>query len=78
MAAGIDKEPVSVEEAPRTWQLPSAFTVLAGVTLVVWVLAFIVPTGAYDVSEDTGAPVPGRASPPERSRRRRFVFRSAS
>lgn len=43
----------------RKWQFPSAFTVLAGVTLVVWVLAFVIPTGRYDVSDETGAPIPG-------------------
>lgn len=44
---------------PRKFSFPSAFTVLFGVTVVVWLLAFIVPTGAYDVGEKTGAPVPG-------------------
>jgi uncharacterized ion transporter superfamily protein YfcC len=43
----------------RTWQFPSAFTVLAGVTLVVWALAFVIPTGRYDISPETGSPVPG-------------------
>lgn len=51
------------QEAPRhstrKWQFPSAFTVLAGVTLVVWVLAFVVPTGRYDIDAETGAPIPG-------------------
>lgn len=44
---------------PRAWQFPSAFTVLAGVTLVVWALAFVIPTGSYDISEETGGPAPG-------------------
>ena len=44
---------------PRAWQFPSAFTVLAGVTLVVWALAFVIPTGSYDISEKTGGPAPG-------------------
>lgn len=41
------------------WQFPSAFTVLAGVTLVVWTLAFVIPTGRYDTSAESGAPIPG-------------------
>lgn len=44
---------------PRKWSFPSAFTVLAVVTVAVWLLAFIIPTGKYAVSEETGAPVPG-------------------
>ena len=55
------------QEAPRhptrKWQFPSAFTVLAGVTLVVWVLAFVIPTGRYEVDAETGAPIPGSYQP---------------
>src|SRR5680860_1569551 len=47
------------EPKPRKFHFPSAFTVLFGVTVGVWLLAFIVPTGAYKVSEQTGRPVPG-------------------
>lgn len=43
----------------RKFTFPSAFTVLFGVTVVVWLLAFIIPTGAYKVSEKTGGPIPG-------------------
>jgi uncharacterized ion transporter superfamily protein YfcC len=43
----------------RGFSFPSAFTVLFGVTVGVWLLAFIVPTGAYEISEKTGGPVPG-------------------
>ena len=43
----------------RNWQFPSAFTVLAGVTFLVWLLAFVIPTGRYDISEETGGPIPG-------------------
>jgi uncharacterized ion transporter superfamily protein YfcC len=46
-------------EAPRRMRFPSAFTVLAAVTLAVWVLAFMVPTGQYASDPDTGRPVPG-------------------
>ncbi len=40
------------------WHFPSAITVLFVVTLAVWLLAFIIPTGAYEMDED-GRPVPG-------------------
>ncbi len=46
-------------EKKRPFRFPSAFTVLFAVTVLVWLLAFIVPTGAYKVSEKTGGPVPG-------------------
>lgn len=43
----------------RSFTFPSAFTVLAVVTVAVWLLALVVPTGSYQVSEETGGPVPG-------------------
>ena len=43
---------------PRRRRFPSAFTVLAVVTMAVWLLAFVVPTGQYAV-DDSGAPIPG-------------------
>ncbi|MGZ8735989.1 MAG: YfcC family protein [Nocardioides sp.] len=46
-------------EKKRSFRFPSAFTVLFGVTVLVWLLAFIIPTGAYKVSEETGGPIPG-------------------
>ncbi|HSS68430.1 MAG TPA: YfcC family protein, partial [Nocardioidaceae bacterium] len=48
-----------VEQAPtgRKFTFPSAFTVLFVVTIGVWLLAFIIPTGTYD--QKGGAPVPG-------------------
>ncbi len=46
-------------EAPRRFRFPSAFTVLFGVTIGVWLLAFVVPTGTYDSDAQSGAPVPG-------------------
>ncbi|MFE9407042.1 YfcC family protein [Streptomyces sp. NPDC006530] len=39
-------------------RFPSALTILAIVTLAVWVLAFVVPSGAYDRTAD-GAPLQG-------------------
>ncbi len=44
--------------APRKFRFPSAFTVLFGVTIAVWLLAFIIPTGAYQ-TDDSGRPIPG-------------------
>ncbi len=44
---------------PRSFRFPSAFTVLFAVTIAVWVLAFVVPTGRYASDPETGAPVPG-------------------
>ena len=44
---------------PRSFRFPSAFTVLFGVTIAVWVLAFVVPTGKYAADAETGAPIPG-------------------
>lgn len=44
---------------PKKWRFPSSFTVLFGVTLAVWLLAFVVPTGKYLVDDETGRPVPG-------------------
>ncbi|WP_424217421.1 YfcC family protein (plasmid) [Streptomyces sp. BI20] len=45
-------------EPARTRWFPSALTVLALVTLVVWALAFLVPPGQYD-RDDAGAPIAG-------------------
>lgn len=49
------------EGAPVTkgFRFPSAFTVLFAVTVLVWLLAFVIPTGAYEVDPDSGRPVPG-------------------
>ena len=58
------------EQTPsgRKFTFPSAFTVLFVVTIAVWLLAFIIPTGTYD--QEDGAPVPGQLPP----RRRRAVL----
>lgn len=45
-------------EKHRKFSFPSAFTVLFAVTVVVWLLAFIIPTGAYKMTQD-GRPIPG-------------------
>ncbi|MEU9252176.1 YfcC family protein [Streptomyces sp. NPDC048270] len=43
---------------PRKFAFPSALTILAVVTVAVWLLAFLVPAGQYDRGEN-GAPVSG-------------------
>lgn len=53
-----DDPPTSRTTQGRSWHFPSAFTVLFGVTVAVWLLAFVVPTGAYDL-DGAGAPIPG-------------------
>lgn len=47
------------DDQPRQWRFPSAFTVLAVVTFAVWILAFMVPTGQYEIDAETGGPIPG-------------------
>ncbi|MDN5771759.1 MAG: YfcC family protein [Microlunatus sp.] len=61
MTAETDPAPAPTpdQEKPRTFSFPSAFTVLVAVTVAVWVLAFIVPTGTYKVDQQTGGPIPG-------------------
>ncbi len=51
--------PADSGKKERGFTFPSAFTVLTVVTIAVWLLAFVVPTGAYKVSEETGGPIPG-------------------
>ncbi|MFE4632453.1 YfcC family protein [Streptomyces sp. NPDC056773] len=48
------------EEPPpaKKFSFPSALTVLAVVTVAIWLLAFLVPAGQYDRT-DSGAPVAG-------------------
>lgn len=46
------------EPPPRRLSFPSALTILALVTVAVWLLAFLVPAGQYD-RDDSGAPVSG-------------------
>ncbi|AWB92338.1 YfcC family protein [Aeromicrobium chenweiae] len=45
------------EGTGKTLRFPSAFTVLFGVTVAVWLLAFVIPTGSYKTED--GRPVPG-------------------
>lgn len=41
--------PTPPDKKPRTFNFPSVFTMLFGVTFAVWLLAFVVPTGACKV-----------------------------
>jgi uncharacterized ion transporter superfamily protein YfcC len=62
MTVQTDTEPVGDDpagDAPRRMRFPSAFTVLVAVTVAVWLLAFVVPTGQYASDPDTGRPIPG-------------------
>jgi uncharacterized ion transporter superfamily protein YfcC len=45
--------------AAKKFSFPSAFTVLFGVTIAVWLLAFVVPTGTYESDAESGRPIPG-------------------
>jgi uncharacterized ion transporter superfamily protein YfcC len=45
--------------AQKKFSFPSAFTVLFGVTIAVWLLAFVVPTGTYETDAESGRPIPG-------------------
>jgi uncharacterized ion transporter superfamily protein YfcC len=47
-----------VENEKKTFVFPQALTVLAIVLLVVWIAAFFIPSGTYELDED-GGPVPG-------------------
>lgn len=52
-------DPGTEEPRPKSkFTFPSALTILAIVTVAVWLLAFLIPSGAYD-RNDKGAPVQG-------------------
>ncbi|MGE6733147.1 YfcC family protein [Streptomyces sp. NPDC059900] len=52
-------DPGTQEPQPKgKFTFPSALTILAIVTVAVWLLAFLIPSGAYD-RNDKGAPVEG-------------------
>ncbi|MGW5398911.1 YfcC family protein [Streptomyces sp. NPDC003952] len=52
------QEPPQEPPPARKFSFPSALTILAVVTVGIWLLAFLVPAGEYDRS-DSGAPVSG-------------------
>jgi uncharacterized ion transporter superfamily protein YfcC len=56
-AAAEDEE--VAEPAPRRFKFPTALTVLAIVLAAVWIAAFFIPAGQYDIDPETGGPVPG-------------------
>jgi uncharacterized ion transporter superfamily protein YfcC len=59
-AVGVDNADGDGEETGvKRWRFPSAFTVLFGVTVAVWILAFIVPSGVYQTDATSGRPIPG-------------------
>ena len=52
--------------APKKLRFPTAFTVLAGVLLLVWVASFFVPAGAYEIDPEDGrarCPAPTTSCP---------------
>src|SRR5204862_4094402 len=62
--SGGDVDPAAPAPPPepprqgRKFKFPTAFTVLAGVLLLVWIASFFVPPGAYS-KDATGSPKPG-------------------
>ncbi|WP_067429710.1 YfcC family protein [Nocardioides jensenii] len=56
---GTDHSSEEQTASAKKFRFPSAFTVLFGVTITVWLLAFVVPTGAYQTDSDSGRPIPG-------------------
>ncbi|HEX6027300.1 MAG TPA: hypothetical protein VFZ00_35195 [Solirubrobacter sp.] len=46
-------------EKRRRLKFPTAFTVLAIVLLVVWVVSFVIPSGVYETDPESRAPIPG-------------------
>jgi uncharacterized ion transporter superfamily protein YfcC len=57
-ASATPEPPAPAGSSGRKFKFPTAFTVLAGVLLLVWIAAFFVPAGRYN-ADTTGAPVPG-------------------
>ncbi|MER5944491.1 YfcC family protein [Streptomyces sp. NPDC001904] len=54
----MSTETAQQPDKKRKFTFPSALTVLAVVTIAVWLLAFLIPSGQYD-RNDAGAPVEG-------------------
>jgi uncharacterized ion transporter superfamily protein YfcC len=53
-----DEAVAPVEEKKKGFQFPSTMTVLILVTLLVWIAAFLIPSGTYEHDEN-GVPTPG-------------------
>lgn len=58
MTVAATRPPQDAARPRRQLRFPSAFTVLLVVTVSVWLVAFVVPTGKYALDAD-GRPVPG-------------------
>src|SRR4051812_21952599 len=60
MATGVQAAPAvqPAEKQKRALKFPTAYTILAGLILVVALLTFIIPAGRYNLDVD-GAPIPG-------------------
>ncbi|MFI9775064.1 YfcC family protein [Streptomyces sp. NPDC051956] len=58
MSAPTEREAPQQPRPKRKFTFPSALTVLVIVTIAVWALAFLVPSGQYD-RNDSGAPIQG-------------------
>ncbi|MFF1395527.1 YfcC family protein [Streptomyces sp. NPDC058287] len=58
MSAPTDTEAPQQPQPKSRFTFPSALTVLAIVTIAVWALAFLIPSGQYN-RDDSGAPVQG-------------------
>ena len=58
MTVAATRPPQDATRPRRQLRFPSAFTVLLVVTVSVWLVAFVVPTGRYALDAD-GRPVPG-------------------
>jgi uncharacterized ion transporter superfamily protein YfcC len=56
----VEDGPAAAESEPekKGFQFPSTMTVLVLVTLLVWIAAFLIPSGTYEHDEN-GVPVPG-------------------
>ncbi|MGC0365773.1 putative ion transporter superfamily protein YfcC [Rhodococcus sp. 27YEA15] len=57
MSIGVDKGAAQIP-AKKKFEFPGAVTMLAIVTVLVWVAALFIPSGRFGVDED-GSPIPG-------------------
>jgi uncharacterized ion transporter superfamily protein YfcC len=59
LTEGPPPETTPGEPEVTRFKFPTALTVLTAILLVVWVAAFIIPAGIYDVDPETGETIPG-------------------
>jgi uncharacterized ion transporter superfamily protein YfcC len=50
---------VTDQATQRSFKFPTALTVLTIVLVAVWIAAFFIPAGVYDLDPETGGPIPG-------------------